>query len=131
MLPQSTWLPGYLEGFYYRPRIDKEVLARYSKGLLGLSSCLKGEIPVLLQQDRFNDALKAADDYSHILEKGNFYLELQENLIPEQTKVNKGLIKISKELNLPFLTSPSQQFSDPILSPVRMMQPLEKLLIKW
>ena len=91
---------GYLEGFYYRPRIDKEILAQHAKGLIGLSSCLKGEIPVLLQEKRFNDALKVADEFMNILGKDNFYLELQENLIPEQKIVNDGLIKISKELNI-------------------------------
>ncbi|MCM8799272.1 MAG: DNA polymerase III subunit alpha [Candidatus Omnitrophica bacterium] len=96
---------GYLEGFYYRPRIDKEVLSEYSKGLIGLSACLKGEIPFLLQQDRFNEALKSADDFRCILGKDNFFLELQENLIPEQKKVNEGLIKISKELNIPLVAT--------------------------
>jgi DNA polymerase-3 subunit alpha len=91
---------GYLEGFYYRPRIDKEILAKYSSGLIGLSACLKGEIPILLQQRRFNDALKTADVYLNILGKDNFYLEMQENLIPEQRIVNDGLVKISKELNI-------------------------------
>ena len=79
---------GYLDGFYYRPRIDKEVLAQHSDGLIGLSACLKGEIASMLAQKRFNDALKAADEYSHILGKNNFYLELQENSIPEQKPVN-------------------------------------------
>jgi DNA polymerase-3 subunit alpha len=96
---------GYLEGFYYRPRIDKEILATYSKGLIGLSACLKGEIAVLLQQNRFNDALKVADDYSQLLGKDNYYLELQENLIPEQKITNRGLIKISQELNLPLVAT--------------------------
>ncbi|MFH1678520.1 MAG: DNA polymerase III subunit alpha [Candidatus Omnitrophota bacterium] len=91
---------GYLEGFYYRPRIDKEVLATYSKGLIGLSACLKGEIPSLLLAKRSNDALKAADDFVQILGKENFYLELQENGIKEQTAVNRGLIKIAKELSI-------------------------------
>ncbi|MCX5705227.1 MAG: DNA polymerase III subunit alpha [Candidatus Omnitrophica bacterium] len=91
---------GYLEGFYYRPRIDKEILAQHSKGLIALSACLKGEVPVLLQQNRFNDALKMADTYATIMGKGNYYLEIQENGIPEQKAVNSGLIKLSKELNL-------------------------------
>jgi DNA polymerase-3 subunit alpha len=91
---------GYLEGFYYRPRIDKEVLARHSKGLIGLSACLKGEVPSLLQEKRFNDALKTADTYLNIFGKGNYYLEVQGNSIPEQKVVNDGLIKIAKELNL-------------------------------
>ncbi|MDD4894657.1 MAG: DNA polymerase III subunit alpha, partial [Candidatus Omnitrophica bacterium] len=94
-----------LEGFYYRPRIDKEVLSQYQKGLIALSACLKGEIPVLLQQRRFNDALKTADTYLNIMGKGNFYLEIQENLIPEQKTVNDGLIKISKELNIPLVAT--------------------------
>ncbi len=96
---------GYLEGFYYKPRIDKEILTKYSSGLIGLTACLKGEIPVLLRQRRFNDALKTADEYSHILGKDNFYLEIQENLIPEQNIVNEGLIKISKELNIPVVAT--------------------------
>ena len=96
---------GYLEGFYYRPRVDKEILALYSKGLIALTACLKGEIPVLLQQRRFNDALKAADTYFNIFGKDNFYLELQGNSIPEQKIVNEGLIKISKELNIPLVAT--------------------------
>ena len=96
---------GYLEGFYYRPRIDKEVLSQFSKGLIGLSACLKGEIPVLLQQKRFNDALKAADTLLGIMGKDNFYLELQENGIPEQKIVNEGLIKISSQLNIPLVAT--------------------------
>ncbi|MDD5567818.1 MAG: DNA polymerase III subunit alpha [Candidatus Omnitrophica bacterium] len=92
---------AYLEGFYYRPRIDKEILSQYSKGLIGLTACLKGEIPSLIQQKRFNDALKLTDTYRSIFEKDNFYLEIQENSIPDQKIVNSGLIKIAKELNLP------------------------------
>ncbi|MDD4910059.1 MAG: DNA polymerase III subunit alpha [Candidatus Omnitrophica bacterium] len=91
---------GYIEGFYYRPRIDKEVLARYSKGLIGLSACLKGEIPCLIQENRYNDALKAADDFLNIMGKGNFFLEIQENGIPEQKKVNEHLLKIARELSI-------------------------------
>lgn len=96
---------GYLEGFYYRPRIDKEILSQLSSGLIGLSACLKGEIPVLLQQKRFNDALKAADTYQNIFGKYNFYLELQANSIPEQKIVNEGLIKISREISLPLVAT--------------------------
>ena len=96
---------GYLEGFYYRPRIDKDSLSQYSQGLIGLSACLKGEIPVMLKQKRFNDALKTADTYLNILGKNNFYLELQENSIPEQKIVNDGLIKISKELKIPLVAT--------------------------
>ncbi|MCM8783115.1 MAG: DNA polymerase III subunit alpha, partial [Candidatus Omnitrophica bacterium] len=96
---------GYLEGFYYRPRIDKELLSKYATGLIGLSACLKGEIPLLIQQSRFNDALKAADDFRCILGKDNFFLEIQENFIPEQKKVNEGLIKISRQLDIPLVAT--------------------------
>lgn len=96
---------GYLEGFYYRPRIDKEVLSKYHKGLIGLSACLKGEIPSLLQEKRFNDALKAADELAQIFGRDNFYLELQENGIPEQKIVNEGLIKIGRQLDLPLVAT--------------------------
>lgn len=96
---------AYLEGFYYRPRIDKEILSQYSKGLIAMTACLKGEVPVLLQEKRFNDALKAADDLMHIVGKDNFYLELQENMIPEQKIVNEGLIRISKELKIPLVAT--------------------------
>ena len=96
---------GYLEGFYYRPRIDKEILASNSGGLIGMSACLKGEIPSFIQANQFNSALKAAYEYSQIFGKDNFYLELQENKIPEQTTVNKGLIKIAGQLNLPLVAT--------------------------
>ncbi|MDD2752951.1 MAG: DNA polymerase III subunit alpha, partial [Candidatus Omnitrophica bacterium] len=96
---------GYLEGFYYRPRIDKEVLAKYSKGLIGLTACLKGEIPQMLVQRRFNDALKCADTLAQIFPKGNLYLEIQENGIAEQKLVNEGLVKISQELKLPLVAT--------------------------
>ena len=96
---------GYLEGYYYRPRIDKEILSTYSKGLIGSTACLKGEIPCLITDNRFNDALKAADEFSSIFGKDNFYLEIQENLIPQQRVVNEGILKIAKELNLPLLAT--------------------------
>ena len=96
---------GYLEGFYYRPRIDKETLAQHAQGLIGLSACLKGEVAWLILQKRFNDALKAADSYQNILGKGNFYLEIQANSIPEQKIVNDALIKISKELDIPLVAT--------------------------
>ncbi|MFH1889099.1 MAG: DNA polymerase III subunit alpha [Candidatus Omnitrophota bacterium] len=96
---------GYLEGFYYRPRIDKEILSQHQKGLIAMTACLKGEIPSFLQQRRFNDALKTADDFLNIMGKENFYLEVQGNSIPEQKIVNEGLIKISKELNIPLVAT--------------------------
>ncbi|UCD55813.1 MAG: DNA polymerase III subunit alpha [Candidatus Omnitrophota bacterium] len=96
---------GYLEGFYYRPRIDKEVLARYNDGLIGLSACLQGEIPHLIVSDEIAGAKRTADQFRHILGKNNFYLELQDNGISEQAKVNKALIKISRDLDIPLVAT--------------------------
>lgn len=96
---------GYLEGFYYRPRMDKEVLRQYSQGLLATSACLRGEVAWSLRQNNYNAALKAADDLHQVFGKGNFYLELMETQIPEQKVVNEGLMKISKDLNLPLIAT--------------------------
>ncbi|MDP3143421.1 MAG: DNA polymerase III subunit alpha [Candidatus Omnitrophota bacterium] len=96
---------GNLEGFYYRPRIDKEILAQNSKGLICLTACLQGEVPYLIEKGLANEALKSADDYLQIFGKENFYLELQENGIPEQKKVNEGLLKISQELSVPIIAT--------------------------
>ncbi len=91
---------AYLEGFYYKPRIDKEILSAHAEGLIGLSSCLQGGISKFLKADKINDAIKEADEYNKIFGKGNFYLELQDNGITEQKQVNKKLIKLSEELDI-------------------------------
>ncbi|MFA6142347.1 MAG: DNA polymerase III subunit alpha [Candidatus Omnitrophota bacterium] len=91
---------GFLEGFYYRPRIDKEVLAKYKDGLVCMSACLKGEIPHLIYTNQMDQAKKVIDEYKSIFGKDNFYLEIQDNLIPEQEKVNEELIKISRDMNI-------------------------------
>ncbi len=96
---------GYLEGFYYRPRMDKEILAQYADGLLATSACLRGELAWNIRNGNYNAALKAADDLHNIFGKGNFYLELMENGIPDQKPVNEGLMKISKDLNLPLVAT--------------------------
>lgn len=96
---------AYLEGFYYRPRIDKDILAAHAKGLIGLSACLKGEVSSLILQKRMQDALKAADTYATILGRKNFYLEMQANSIPEQKTVNEGILKLSGELDLPVVAT--------------------------
>ena len=91
---------GYMEGFYYRPRIDKEILSQYSKGLIGMSACLKGEIAGQILSGREKDAKRAAGEYSDIFGKGNFFIEIMDNDIPEQKKVNPGLIKLAKGMGL-------------------------------
>ncbi len=96
---------GYLEGFYYRPRIDKEILSEYSQGLISLSGCLKGEIPQKILQDKQEEASRIAGQYQEIFGKGNFYLELMDLFLPEQKKVNEGLLKISKQLDIPLVVT--------------------------
>ena len=94
---------AYTEGFYYRPRIDRELLAQHSRGLIGLSSCLKGEIPVHLRASQEDRAIAAAAAYRDIFGPGNFYLELQYQGIDEQRGVNAGLQRVAKALDLPLV----------------------------
>ena len=91
---------AHLEGFYYRPRIDKELLAQHSEGLICLSSCLKGEVPYRLLEGREEDAIKAAGEYIDIFGRDNFYFEIQDNKIKDQEKINRDLIRLSKKLGV-------------------------------
>ncbi|MQA30799.1 MAG: DNA polymerase III subunit alpha [Luteitalea sp.] len=94
---------GYTEGFYYKPRIDKELLARHAKGLIGLSSCLKGEVAESLSHQQEKRALDAAATYRDILGPENFFLEMQWHGIEEQRAVNSGLPAIARDLGLPLV----------------------------
>lgn len=96
---------GYLEGFYYKMRIDKEILAKYSQGLLCLSGCLKSEISNLLIKEKEDKAKEIIGEYVDIFGKENFYLELQNHHIKEEEIVNKKLVEMSKELNLPLVVT--------------------------
>jgi DNA polymerase III subunit alpha len=91
---------GYTEGFYYRPRIDKELLAQHAKGLIGLSSCLKGEVPAGVRAEQRQKAVDAAATFREILGRENFFLELQYQGIEEQKRVNAELPGIAKDLGL-------------------------------
>ena len=91
---------GYTEGFYYKPRIDKELLGQHSKGLIGLSSCLKGEVASELRVEQPKRALRAAATYRDILGPGNFFLEMQDQGIDDQRIVNAGLQPIARDLGL-------------------------------
>ena len=96
---------GYFEGFCHRPRIDKDILSRYHEGLIGLSACLHGEIAQHISQGNYNAAKQTALEYEEIFGKENFFLEIVENGLPEQTHVNNGLIDISRELGIPLLAT--------------------------
>jgi len=91
---------GYLEGFYYRPRIDKEVLRQNHEGLIGLSACLHGEISSKLLKGRRQEAEEAAKQYQDIFGPEDFYIEIMENGLAEQDVVNRQLIEIGKKLNI-------------------------------
>lgn len=96
---------GFIDGFYYRPRVDHELLRQHAPGLIALSACLGGEIPgALLEQDR-KRAVSLAREYDGIFGRGNFYLELQHNGIPEQALVNTQLIEISRETGIPLVAT--------------------------
>jgi DNA polymerase-3 subunit alpha len=96
---------AHLEGFYYKPRVDKELLARYGKGLLVTSGCLRGEIPFLLNQGLREEALKAAGTYQDIFGKDNFFIEVQENGLEQQTRVNRDLVDMSRRLDIPLVAT--------------------------
>jgi DNA polymerase-3 subunit alpha len=92
-----------LEGFYYRPRVDKELLERHHEGLIGLSACLAGEIPRLILEGRVEDARQVALWYKQTL--GDFYLEIQRHPIPELEQVNQALIPMADELDIPLVAT--------------------------
>ncbi|RKY74170.1 MAG: DNA polymerase III subunit alpha [Candidatus Latescibacterota bacterium] len=96
---------GYLEGFYYHPRVDKELLQEHHDGLIALSGCIKGEIAHLILNGNLKKARHAAEEYNSIFGQGNFYLELQRHGIEEEEKVNQYLIQFSRELNIPIVAT--------------------------
>ena len=96
---------SFLEGFYYKPRVDKEILRKYNEGLIALSACLKGEVSRSILQNDFAEAEELALSYQEIYGKGNFYLEIQNNTMPEQLKVNQELIKLGHSLNIPLVAT--------------------------
>jgi len=96
---------AHLDGFYYKPRIDKEFLAQHSEGLIGTSGCLAAEVPRLIARDEMKLARERVRTYQDILGKENFYMEYQDHGLPEQHKVNAELDKISSELKIPRLVT--------------------------
>jgi len=94
-----------IEGFYYKPRVDREFLKEHSEGLIALSACLAGEVPSYILRGEYEKAKEAALFYDSIFGRGNFYLELQDHGILEQQKVNKELIRLSKETGIPLVAT--------------------------
>ncbi|HSM14637.1 MAG TPA: DNA polymerase III subunit alpha, partial [Thermoanaerobaculia bacterium] len=96
---------AFLDGFYYKPRIDHDLLRRHSEGLIGLSACLKGEINERILGRREDEAEATARLYREILGEGNFYLELQDHGIPEQRSANEVLRRLSRKLEIPLVAT--------------------------
>ncbi len=96
---------GFLEGFYYRPRIDTEILTRHHEGLIGMSACLHGVISSHLLRGNIEEADRSARQYRDIFGEDNFFIEIMENGLPEQTKANQGLIELSKRHGLPLVAT--------------------------
>ena len=91
---------GFTEGYYYKPRVDKEILRQYSGGLIALSACLAGEVQKNLVRGLYEEAKQAAYEYQDIFGKGNFFLELQDHGISEQQTANQGLLRLAKETGI-------------------------------
>jgi DNA polymerase-3 subunit alpha len=96
---------GYTQGFYYRPRIDEELLGLYHEGLICSSACIGGEIPLMILDNRDKDALAKAGFYAELFGEGNYYLEIQDHGIPEEKRAARGLVSIAKRLGLPLIVT--------------------------
>lgn len=96
---------GYVNGFYYKPRVDFSILGKYSEGIIGLSACLGGEIQQNLLNGNYNGAKEIALKYNRIFGQDNFYLELQDHGLEEQKQVNRQLVQISKETGIPLVAT--------------------------
>ena len=105
---------AHLEGFYYKPRIDEEILAQYSQGLIATSACLQGKIPRLILNKKHKEAESLALKYQEIFGKDNFYLEIQHHAnIPEQKKANEALIVLSKKTGIPLVAAQDVHYLKP------------------
>ena len=96
---------GFVDGFYYRPRVDEEVLREYHEGIIALSACLAGEVPRLLERGLYEEAKQAVQKHIDIFGEGNYFLELQDHGIPMQRLVNQGILRLSKELSVPLVAT--------------------------
>ena len=96
---------AYTEGFYYKPRIDKELLAEHSKGLIGLSACMSGVPSALLAQEKCDEAAAAAIEFQEIIGKGNYFLEIQEHGLDAQRRIRKSLVELSTRTGVPLVAT--------------------------
>ena len=104
---------GFTDGYYYKPRVDKETLRKYHEGLICSSACLAGEVARLLSARQFDKAEKAAREYLEIFGEGNYFLELQDHMDGAQVLVNQGLIQLSKKLDIPLIATNDCHYTYP------------------
>jgi len=104
---------AYTEGFYYKPRIDKELLAEHSKGIIGLSACMSGVPSALLAQEKCDEAAAAAVEFQEILGKGNYFLEIQEHGLDAQRRIRKSLVELSKRTGVPLVATNDAHYLNP------------------
>jgi DNA polymerase-3 subunit alpha len=103
---------GYLEGFYYRPRVDKQLLSKHCEGLIALSGCLKGEIPQLLKDNQVKEASEVAGRYQEMFGKENFFMEIGKQNVEGQDKINAGLIQLGRSLHAPIVATNDCHYLD-------------------
>ena len=94
-----------IDGFYYKPRVDLELLRKYHEGIIALSACLAGDVPQKLLANDYEGAKKVALEYLDIFGEGNYYLEVQDHGLEEQKIVNEGIIRLSKETGIPLVAT--------------------------
>jgi DNA polymerase-3 subunit alpha len=104
---------SYTEGFWRKPRIDKELLAKHSEGLIGLSACISGVPPYLLLRDKFDEAAREALEFQDILGKGNYYLEIQEHGLDAQKRIRKPMVELSKKTGVPIVATNDSHYLMP------------------
>ena len=96
---------GFTEGYYYKPRVDMEVLQKYHEGLIALSACLAGEVQRNISKGLLEEARKSARKYEACFGRGNYFLEMQDHGIPEQKRVNMELMNMSREMEIPLVVT--------------------------
>ncbi len=104
---------AFTEGFYYKPRIDKELLAQHSKGLIALSACMSGVPSAMLAKQCPDDAAAAALEFEEIMGKGNYFLEIQEHGLEPQARIRKPLIELSKRTGIPLVATNDAHYLKP------------------
>jgi DNA polymerase III subunit alpha len=96
---------AYLDGFYYKPRVDMDLLAKHSKGLIGMSACLRGHIPETILNDKYEDARRLSHSYADIFGKNNFFLEIQDHHLEQDKRLTPQLVRLSQETGLPLVAT--------------------------